>query len=373
MTVSGNDRETYLRFDRFNPDEYRISRRDNIGGGRVSERTGERMVFDLRTDQGRADASEVTNRDSQSSITSTLVDAALGAVAGITERQISDRSEPQPLRRGLDTSALALLEIAKNNKTTKVIVPDPAPAPSKPIVGLVELTKATAAPGIKPATPGTAIDPAAAFPGLVDDVSREARENRAYDLLFGENAFTRFSAGIGYGPFTPQEAMALRFFAARHSEELQQLRDLHGEGALRIAARAIIDVLQGNAGQILPQQHIIDAHFNAALNLALHPDYLHQEFGRASRVEMFGQIYDYFEDQFYRNPSLSSNARAAFIESVTYEIEFFIDVAEAVPYADRPALMEVISEVLGEQVISDNKTGRYRQPRWPVAPVGGRA
>ena len=24
-------------------------------------------------------------------------------------------------------------------------------------------------------------------------------------------------------------------------------------------------------------------------------------------------------------------------------------------------------------LISDNKVGRYRQPRWPVAPVGGRA
>lgn len=338
MAALDNDRFSHLNFGGFDSNDFMIGRTPGNGASGFTL-TDDTMKKILLHKQESADRKGRPN-DEPSSLTGTLIDAATGAGASVIEEIGQPHQETTGRRRLGDII---------NVRYGERIQVQGEPAPSKPIVGLVELTKATAAPGIKPATPGTAIDPAAPFPGLVDDVSREARENRAYDLLFGENAFTRFSAGIGYGPFTPQEAMALRFFAARHSEELQQLRDLHGEGALRIAARAIIDVLQGNAGQILPQQHIIDAHFNAALNLALHPDYLHQEFERASRVEMFGQIYDYFEDQFYRNPSLSSNARAAFIESVTYEIEFFIDVAKAVPYADRPALMEVISEVLGEQ------------------------
>ena len=104
MTISRNDRPTYLNFDGFNPDEYRFSRggNNNLGGGRVTGRDGERMFIDLRTDRGRAAASEDTPGDSQSSLTSTLVDAGTGAAAGIAKGVIDDNpdfvSPPEDLR-----------------------------------------------------------------------------------------------------------------------------------------------------------------------------------------------------------------------------------------------------------------------------------
>ncbi len=44
-------------------------------------------------------------------------------------------------------------------------------------------------------------------------------------------------------------------------------------------------------------------------------------------------------------------------------------------YADKAfiLLVSLIGDRTGLYLISDNNTGRYRQPRWPVAPVGGRA
>ncbi|MGY6567598.1 MAG: hypothetical protein ACXIVE_01260, partial [Salinarimonas sp.] len=308
------------------------------------------MVFDLRTDRGRADASEDTNRDSQSSITSTLVDAAVGAIAGITENQISDRSEPQPLRRGLNTSALALLEIVKDNKMTKVIVPDPAPPAPEPIVDLVETKKVTGASGTKPATPGTGIDHAAPFPGLLDDANREARENRVYDLLFGESRLTRFGASIGDGPLTSQEMTALRFFRARYGHVLAELRDRHDEDALRVAVGEIMNILEENAGQVLPPQQFIDAQFNAALELALHPDSLYRSRASATRLGLFAQIIAAINDRFLiESSSTTPEIRSALNHFIVYQIELLTEVASDVPYADRPALMEAIAEVVAEQ------------------------
>jgi hypothetical protein len=225
-------------------------------------------------------------------------------------------------------------------------------APAEPTPEPVDIDadkKLTGSPAIK-------LPPAAesVAPGLVPgiggpDPNREAREDRVYDLLFNESAISRFSAGIGYGPFTPQEAMALRFFAARNGERLQELRDLHGEDALRIATRAIIDVLQENAGQMLPQQHIIDASFNAALNFALHPDNLQQEFEAASRNALFGPVYDLVEDSIYTNPTLSRESRNALTRFMAENVDQFIDFAAQVPYAERPALMDTFLQIMRDQ------------------------
>ncbi len=350
MNISGSNRPTYLNFGGFNQDEYRFSTADNnIGRGRVIEGSGEHIATDLQTGHGQFDTIEVTPGDSQSGLTSTLIDAGTSAAAGVAESVIDDNPQPKPEPQRLDTSVLALFPSKDDKKTIRVIVPDPAPPAPEPIAEFDGLKKITAAPGTKPAIPGTGIDPAAPLLDPTTDANREARENRVYDLLFDGNPVTRFSTGLGYGPFTPQEAMALRFFAARHSEELQQLRDLHGPEALQIAARAIIDVLQENAGQMLPQQHIIDAHFNAALNLALNPDNLQQEFEAASRAALFGPVYNLFQDSIYTNPTLSRESRDALTRFMAENVDRLIYLAARVGYAERPELINTLLQIMRDQ------------------------
>lgn len=330
MTISRNDRPTYLNFDGFNPDEYRFSRggNNNLGGGRVIGRDGERMFIDLRTDRGRAAASEDTPGASQSSLTSTLVDAGTGAAVGIARGVIDDNPQPEPAR--LDTSVLALFPSKDDKKTIGVIVPDPAPPAPEPIAEFDGLKKITAAPGTKPATPGTFIDPAAPLLDPTTDANREARENRVYDLLFDGNPVTRFGAGLGYGSFTPQEAMALQFYVAQHRERLRELRTLHGEDALRLAATEIVEFLEANLGNPLPSQPYINAQINAALNLTLHPDYyiIHDR-QHAIYNELFRPIHNNIENTLLLNDTISPEARSALRDHMVYHIDVYLLAAES--------------------------------------------
>jgi len=338
MDVSGNDRATNLNLDGFNSDEYTLgSTPNNDATGFTLTDEAEKTI--LRNKQEAADRKADPNHGI-SGLTGTLIDAGTGGAAGVIGR---DQQSQIPV---FDTAALEGNPNAQLGETFTIVIDPAAPAPVEEID---ELKKFTAAPVVKPAGQGTQVDPAAPFPGLLNDPNREARENRVYDLLFNESAISRFSAGIGYGPFTPQEAMALRFYAARNGERLQELRDLHGEDALHIATRAIIDVLQENAGQMLPQQHIIDANFNAALNLALHPDNLQQEFEAASRNALFGPVYDLVEDSIYTNPTLSRESRDALTRFMAENVDQFIDFAAQVPYAERPALMDTFLQIMRDQ------------------------
>ena len=338
MDVSGNDRTTNLNLDGFKSDEYALGSTPNhrTTGFTLTDEA-EKTI--LRNKQEAADR-KADPKHGISGLTGTLIDAGTGGAAGVIE------GDQQPGMDGTRRSRLGdRIDVQYGER---IRIPTAPPAP-EPIADFDELKKITAAPGTKPAIPGTGIDPAAPFPGLLDDANREARENRVYDLLFDGNPVTRFGAGLGYGSFTPQEAMALRFFAARHSEELQQLRDLHGEDALRIAARAVIDVLQENAGQILPQQHIIDAHFNAALNLALHPDNLQQEFEAASRAALFGPVYDLIQDSIYTNPTLSRESRDALTRFMAENVDQLIYLAAQVGYAERPELINTLLQIMRDQ------------------------
>lgn len=337
MDVSGNDRTTNLNLDGFKSDEYALGSTPNhrTTGFTLTDEA-EKTI--LRNKQEAADR-KADPKHGISGLTGTLIDAGTGGAAGVIE------GNQHPGMDGTRRSRLGDRIDVQYGKRIRIPTAPPAP---EPIAEFDGLKKITAAPGTKPAIPGTGIDPAAPFPGLLDDANREARENRVHDLLFG-NAFTRFGAGLGYGPFTPQEAMALRFFAARHSEELQQLRDLHGEDALRIAARAVIDVLQENAGQMLPQQHIIDAHFNAALNLALNPDNLQQEFEAASRAALFGPVYNLFQDSIYTNPTLSRESRDALTRFMAENVDQLIYLAAQVGYAERPELINTLLQIMRDQ------------------------
>jgi len=219
-----------------------------------------------------------------------------------------------------------------DKQPSDVTVTDPVPDPA-PVDELDELKKFTGAPSVKPTGPQTQFDPANVEPaapfGLTNDADRGARENRVHDLLFDENAFTRFRAGIGPGPFSAGEAMALQLYTAQHSERLSELRALHGEDALRLAATEIVRIFEENRGNPLPSQPYINAQINAAINLALNPDYyIFHDLEHATINELFRPIHNTIEDNLLENNTLSPYARDALRNHLFYYIDEYFTAAE---------------------------------------------
>ena len=330
MSISDNDKTTYLKLDGFNSSEYAFGTTPNNGATGFTL-TDEIEKSILRNKQGAADLKNDNGNGANPVVNPSSSNLPIMDLRTDTSAAYDDSQQPKV--ESTDALTPSPAPNTDDKQPSDVTVTDPVPDPA-PVDELDELKKFTGAPSVKPTGPQTQFDPANVEPaapfGLTNDADRGARENRVHDLLFDENAFTRFRAGIGPGPFSAGEAMALQLYTAQHSERLSELRALHGEDALRLAATEIVRIFEENRGNPLPSQPYINAQINAAINLALNPDYyIFHDLEHATINELFRPIHNTIEDNLLENNTLSPYARDALRNHLFYYIDEYLTAAES--------------------------------------------